>query len=61
MNFSSKFPNLGHDLHYILHSYIWYYVTSANKPFDVMTYLFGVTKHIKYVIPMMYTLNELFK
>ena len=31
-------------------------VKSINKPFDVMTYLFGGSKHIKYVIPMMYTL-----
>ena len=31
-------------------------VKSINKPFEVMTYLFGVTKHIKYMIPMMYTL-----
>ena len=23
---------------------------------NVMTYLFGVTKHIKYVMPLMYTL-----
>ena len=31
---------------------------SINKPFwvvNVMIYLFGVTKHIKYVMPMMYT------
>ena len=31
-------------------------VKSINKPLDAMTYLFGVTKHIKYVIFMMYTL-----
>ena len=31
-------------------------VKSINNSFDVMTYLFAVTKHIKYVIPMMYTL-----
>ena len=31
-------------------------VKSINKPLDVMIYLFGVTKPIKYVIPIMYTL-----
>ena len=29
---------------------------SVNKHFDVMTYLFGVTEHIKYVMPIIYTL-----
>ena len=36
-------------------------VKSINKPFDVMTYLFGVTKHIKYVISMMDTLKWTFQ